>query len=211
MTHLPSAQLGFEGFLEAADADNRARAFDRETAHLPSSMAEGIAYFRLLIRQNHAAMLAGNPAEVRRLHEEASLLATRLNGGEPGYLAGEDAPGCVLTRDTAAEPSTVPLWGQEGDFTVTVGPMRVRIELDGMFGIGSGIGFWPGFSAHAVDGDMPFLSETGYRSFLGLHADPVPGLLPDEFVGKVIWAHVKSELKGKLVRIKPQYRKEKGA
>ncbi|GAB4363606.1 MAG: hypothetical protein Kow0060_20440 [Methylohalobius crimeensis] len=42
-----------------------------------------------------------------------------------------------------------------------------------MFGIGSTAFYWLGFSAHAVEFDKPFLSSTGYRSFLGVHADPV--------------------------------------
>jgi len=50
--------------------------------------------------------------------------------------------------------------------------MRARIELDGIFGITGSICFWPGFSARAVDYDRPFLSQTGYRSFLGIYADP---------------------------------------
>lgn len=31
------------------------------------------------------------------------------------------------------------------------------------------------FSAHAIDGDKPFLFETGYRSFMGVQAELVPG------------------------------------
>ena len=115
--------------------------------------------------------------------------------GEPGILADDDAPGCVLARQTAAAPGAVPLWGQSGDFIVTVGTMKVRIELDGIFGIGSGFCYWPGFAAHAVEYDRPFLSETGYRSFLGIHADPAPGLTPDAFAAKVIAAHVARELR----------------
>lgn len=211
MTHLPSGQLGFDALLQTADADNRSRVFERRTAHLPSTMQEGIAHYRLLIRQHHAAMLAAAVDEVMRLRKEARLLARRLNGGDTGILADDDAPGCVLARETAAAPGEVPLWGATGEFTVTSGEMRVRIELDGMFGIGTSTGFWPGFSAHAVDPDRPFLSETGYRSFLGIYAAPVSGLLPDEFALKVIETHVARDLKGRLLAIEPRYRKEKGA
>ncbi|TXL75134.1 hypothetical protein FHP25_14715 [Vineibacter terrae] len=210
MTH-PSVQLGFEALLASAEASNHAREQERATAHLPSSMLEGIPYYRLLIRQHHAAMLAADVDEAMRLRVEAALLARRLNGGETGILADDDAPGCVLARETSAEIGTVPLWGQEGEFIVTVGAMRVRIELKGMFCIGSRVSFWPGFAAHAVDMDRPYLSETGYRSFLGIHADPVPGLLPDEFVSKVIAAHVAGELKGRLLAIKPLRKREEGA
>ena len=200
-------QLGFDGLLAAAADENHKRKLERETAHLPATMEEGIPFFRLLIRQHHAAMLAADVDTVMRLRKEADLLAVRLNGGEPGILADDDAPGCVLARQTAAAPGAVPLWGQSGDFIVTVGTMKVRIELDGIFGIASGFCYWPGFAAHAVEYDRPFLSETGYRSFLGIHAEPAPGLTPDAFAAKVIAAHVARECKGRLLAIAPRYRK----
>ena len=86
--------------------------------------------------------------------------------------------------------------------------MRVRIEIDGMFGIGSTSCPFPGFAARAVDFDRPFSSETGYRSFLGIHAEPVPGMTTDEFIAVVIAARVRIELKGRLRAIKPERRGE---
>jgi hypothetical protein len=199
-------QLGFDGLLAAAAEDNRKHKAERETAHLPGTMEEAIPFYRLLIRQHHAAMLAADVDTAMRLRKEASLLALRLNGGEPGILADDDSPGIVLARETAALVDAVPLWGQEGNFTIEVNGMRVRIELDGMFGIGSIYGYWPGFDAHAVDHLRPFISVTGYRSFLGIHAEPAPGLTPDAFAEKIIAAHIRHELKGRLVAIEPRYR-----
>ena len=92
----------------------------------------------------------------------------RLNNYEPGILAGADAPGCVLARLTRASEGAVPLWGQRSSFIIERRAMRVRIELEGMFGIGARFMSWLGLGAHAVDWDKPFLSETGYRSFLGV-------------------------------------------
>ncbi len=203
----PQSQLGFDGLLRAADEANEARKVERETAHLPSTMEEAIPFYRLLIRQHHAAILAADVETAMRLRKEAELLAVRLNGGAPGILAGDDAPGCVLAQVTAAAEDAVPLWGQEGVFVVAVNGMRLRIELDGMFGCS--FCYWPGFAAHAVDHERPFISETGYRSFLGIHADPVPGLLPDAFAGKVIAAYIERELKGRPVAIGREYRKRR--
>jgi len=104
-------------------------------------------------------------------------------------------------------PGAVPLWGQTGDFVIAVDGMRVRIEQDGIFGIGCGFSYWPGFSAHAVDLDRPFLSGTGYRSFLGIHAELEPGLTPDAFARKIIATYIAHELKGKPVPIEARYRK----
>lgn len=200
-----AAQLGFDALLADAETESRARRFERDTAHLPDTMEMALPFYRDLIDRYDDAVMAADVHEAKRLAEEAHNLALRVNGGEPGILAHDDAPGYVLARETAAPQGTVPLWGQEGQFVIHVDGMRVRIELDGLFGICTPQFFWPGFSAHAVDWLAPFLSPTGYRSFLGIHADPQPNLLPDEFTGKVITRYVRGELKGKLVDIGRDY------
>ena len=68
----------------------------------------------------------------------------------------------MLARLTAAEPDTVPLWGQVGSFEVRHGKMRVRIEMEGLYGIAATFRWWLGFSAHAIYRNKPFLSDTGY-------------------------------------------------
>lgn len=86
--------------------------------------------------------------------------------------------------------------------------MRIRIEMDGLFGVASTMMVWPGFAAHAVDLDRPFISETDYRSFLGYHVGVEPGIAPEQLVPRVIRAHIANKkygLKGKLVAIKPEY------
>ncbi|PQO22463.1 hypothetical protein C2I36_13030 [Rhodobacteraceae bacterium WD3A24] len=193
--------------LADGDADNKARRFERETAHLPGAMDEAIPFYRGLFAAHHAAMMEADVDEVMALREEAHKLALRLNNGAPGIIAGEDAPGCVLESKTAADPGSVPLWGQAATFEITVRGMPVRIELDGMFGIGAPCVYWPGFAAHAVDYDAPFVSETGYRSFLGIHADPVPDLTPDAFAARIIEAHIDNGLKGRLEEIAERYRR----
>ena len=129
------------------------------------------------------------------------MLAVRLDDGDAGILADPDAPGHILERGSTAPIGTVPLWGQTGNFGITVGSMAVRIGMSGMFGIGSSSLAWPGFSAHAVDVGRPFLSETGYRSFIGVHAELLPGLTPDTFTANVIASYVERQLRGRLRRI----------
>src|SRR3546814_6529444 len=63
-------------------------------------MEEAIPFYRLLIRQHHAAVLAADAGKVTQLRREAKALALRLNDGEPGILAHPDAPGYVLSRET---------------------------------------------------------------------------------------------------------------
>jgi len=139
MIRIHSGQLGFDDLLSSADADNRARKFAGATAHLPGTMDEALPHYGLLLRKHHAAMFNARVDEVMRLRGEARNLALKLNGGDPGILAGENAPGYVLMRKTGSVSGSVPLWGQSGEFVVTVCGMRIRVELDGIFGIGADI------------------------------------------------------------------------
>jgi hypothetical protein len=201
-----AAQLGFNNLLDEAEEANTMRTLAKELAHLPGSMEEALPFFRALMARHHAAMLAGFESEAMALREEADRLATKLNNYEPGIIAGDNAPGCVLERLTRAEDGTVPLWGQTGVFEITHGSMRVQIEMDGIFGVASNVFPWLGFAAHAVEWGKPFLSETGYRSFIGLRGGLQPGMTPDSFAREIVALHVSRELKGKLLAIKPEYR-----
>lgn len=198
-------QLGFDALLHTAAIDNEQRKQERACAHLPDTMAEAVPFLRALIDRHHAAMLAGDVETVERLREEAHQLASKLNNYEPGILADDDAPGCVLDRLTRAPEGTVPLWGQSGSFTVECTGMRVQIDMDGLFGI-AWHSSWMGFAARAVDTDAPFLSETGYRSFLGCGGALAPGYTPDNFAAAIVAAFVRTDLKGKLRRIRREYR-----
>lgn len=201
-----NTQFGFDALLAEVETDNGNRVFARETAHLPGTTQEAIPYFRTLIGRNHAAMLAADIEGSHAIHEEARLIARKLDSAGRGILASGDATGYVLARETAAPSGTVPLWEQTGDFVIETSGMTVRIEMEGLFGIGSGWAFWPGFCAHVVAPHKPFLSETGYRSFLGVHADPAPGMTPDAFATMIIDAYVSRELRGKLVSVAERHR-----
>lgn len=203
----PPQQLGFDALLNSAAADNQSRKHERACAYLPGRMAEAVPFLRALIDRHHAAMLAGDAGTVERLREEAHQLAFKLNNYEPGILADDDSPGCVLDRLTQAPEGALPLWGQAGSFVIECASMRVRIEMDGFFGIASRYSSWMGFAAHAVDWHAPFLSETGYRSFLGVGGALAPGYTPDAFAKSIITAYVRTDLKGRLHAIKRDFRR----
>jgi len=204
-----AAQLGFDALLIDAESINLARETERECAHLPGTMEDGLPFFRALIDRHHAAMLAGSADTAMQLREEADRLAVKLNNFDGGILADDDSAGNVLDRATRAPDGTVPLWGQSGSFEIAYGSMRIRIEMDGIFGIASNVYHWLGFSAHAVEWDKPFLSETGFRSFVAVGGVLEPGFTPDTMAQGVIAAHVRGSLKGKLLAIKPEYRERK--
>tara|TARA_R110002110_G_scaffold257206_2_gene473164 strand:- start:19425 stop:19757 length:333 start_codon:yes stop_codon:yes gene_type:complete len=104
-------QLGFDDLLSDTDRDNRERIFGRATAHLPETMAEAVPYYWTLLDQHHAAMMEADVEEAMRLRKEAHNLAVKLNGGDGGILAHDNAPGYVLARETAAPIGIEPLWG----------------------------------------------------------------------------------------------------
>jgi len=201
-----ATQLGFGDLLADADSANTQREMERSCAHLPGTYDEALPYFRGLIDQHHAAMMAGDAPTAMRLRIDADLLATKLNNFEAGILADADSPGSVLDRLTRAPKGSVPLWGQSGSFEINLDGMRVRIAMDGIFGLASNVYHWLGFAAHAIDYDRPFLSETGYRSFIAIGGELEPGFTPDRFAREVIAAQIKRENKGKLLSIKPEYR-----
>lgn len=196
-------QLSFDGLLAETETANETRIRDRQYGHLPTTIDEALPFFRDLLEQHHKAMLDGDANMVARLRREAHDLATKLNNYEPGIIADASAPGCVLDRLTRAEKGKVPLWGQSGSFEICHKAMRVRIEMEGLFGIGATYMSWLGFSAHAIEKTKPFLSDTGYRSFLGVGGDLCPGYEPDQFATGIVSAFVDRELKGKLCKIVP--------
>jgi hypothetical protein len=206
-TDTNTGQLGFDALLVETDAQNRKRRFDRQTAHLPGSMADALDHYRNLLEDHHAAMLAAACDEVVRIREEARLLAAKLNGGSFGMLAGPDAPGNVLMDRTAVPADRLPLWGQTGRFVVEVAGIPVAVDMQGMLGIASR-SHWLGFAIHAADWQQPFLSETGYRSFLGVGMELQPGITPEAFVTRILSAYLDDALNGKPVVIGERYRRE---
>lgn len=203
-TQEAASQLSFDALLVDTAKANQQRKLDRQYGHLPSTMDQALPFYRSLIQKHHDAMMAGDAKGVRELREQAHDLAYKLNNYEPGIIADDDAPGCVLERECAAKDGEVPLWGQAANFEITHGKMRVGIEMDGLFGIGATHMTWLGFSAHAVEKKKPFLSDTGYRSFLGIGGRTLePGIAPEAFARAVIAAFVDRDLKGKLKKIVP--------
>jgi hypothetical protein len=180
--------------------------WNARTAHLPSTMPAAILYYRELLPRYHAAVLACDISGAGLIHEEAQDLAATLNGGTHfGIIAQDDSPGCVLERETAATPGQVPLYGQLGQFNLDIEGIPIRIEMDGIFGVGT---ILPGFSAHAVDYERPFISATGYRTFPRYQVEYVSGTTPDQLVRQIILNYIavnEHGLKGKLVRIGQEY------
>jgi hypothetical protein len=206
MTASDPKQTDFAGLFDQAETANRARVFERASGHLPDEMETAIRFHRQQIRLYHAAILALDLATSQKIKEEAHLMAVRVNHGDTGILADRDAPGSVLSTRCAARGGRVPLWGQAGRFQISVGAVRVLIAMEGMFGVGSSFSLLPGFSAHAVDFEQSFISETGYRSFLSSRVILSPNQTPADFASAAVAEHIAGELRGKLRTIHSNYR-----
>ena len=204
MTQHPE-QMGFDALLKDTDAQNAAQAFAKETAHFPNNWAEALAFHKAQIVEHHAAMLANAFDAAIHIRKDAHLLAAKLNGGTIGILAGKDAPGCKLDAAARAEAGKPPLWGQSGMFDIHAAGLHARVDMGGMFGIGATATPFLGFSVLSIDRSKSFLSETGYRSFLGCTVPPETGMTPADFVRRVIEAYVATELGGQLMRINPRW------
>ncbi len=189
---MDTQQLGFDGLLASAAEDNRLYHLKRRTTSLPGDMSAGIPYFKALIIQIDEAVRAQDWECVQVLDDEAHDLALKLNGFDPGILAHDDAPGYELARMTAADPGTVPLWGQAGEFTITIDSHPVRIEMRGIFAIGS----LAGFTARGVNNDQPF----PYRSFISSGVPCDPDMTPESFAYELVRRFVDEERKAALPR-----------
>lgn len=197
-------QLGFDAMLEDAARENAARFFDRETAHLPDTWEDGLVFHKEQIAQHHTAMLEGEIEAAVAIRKDAHKLAIKLNGGQ-GILASDDAAGCRLGKVTAAEDGDIPMWGRDGCFVTVAKGMQIAVEMGGIFSIGATSMPYLGFSVRTTDPSKPFLSGTGYRSFLGVTVPPEIGMTTERFVQRVVAAHVETELNGKLRRVDRKY------
>jgi len=196
-----NSQLGFDALLAETDTINTARVFARKTAHLPGTMDEAIAFHQKQIITHHQAMLDCDFETAFAIRNDAHLLARKLNHDKPGFLADDNSPECILVRECAAKSGDIPLWGQDGLFAVTCNGVNIQIEISGMFDIGAKHFPFANFSAKAIDCDKPFISETGYRSFLGCSVEPETGMTTEGFVARILERFIREELKGKPVAI----------
>lgn len=136
-------------------------------AELPDDSAALLDCAAEAVRQFDAAVMACNDDAADAALDRYDAVVWKLNGGTfSSCKAHDDAPAYVVQRHCAAEPGTVPIWGQHGEFLITVQGIRAVVE------IGDGFGRkFAHYRFHVVDVDSPFISETGFLS----HFAPVMG------------------------------------
>lgn len=157
-------------------------------AELPGDRDELLAAAVAAVVEIDAAIMCGDGAAAEAASDKYEAIIWKMNGGtHVGSMADHESPGQVIERHCAAVPGDVPLWGQRGQFLVTVGDMRALVEYEA--GYGGPLGAH--FQFHVIDLDRPFISETGYRS----HFDTARGLMTVDEVARGILAALRAEKK----------------
>ena len=159
-----------------------------------------LPYYIRLIRAHHKSTMEGDAQRICDLRDDAQQLACYLNGGTCMGICTPTGPATLLEEATAVH--RVPLWGQEGNFRVRMIGIPIAVKLEGLFGIGIFEADYPGFEVRAVDANLPFVSETGYRSFIGAGRRRLqPGLTPQAYVLRCLEEYLEGPMKGRLLRI----------
>lgn len=151
----------YKSKLETREAAEHRELMDR-AEQLPGGREDLLAEARKAIDRLNEAVMAGDAPGVADAFRTYDAVVWRLNGDT--FFASRDcwnpeAGGHVVDRHCAAMPGQEPLWGQKGEFLISVQGMRARVEIKE--------GFGPqhvSIHFHAVDVHRPFISETGFLS-----------------------------------------------
>lgn len=163
-------------------------------AALPSDPAELEVRAARVRQLYHDAMLAGEVQALDDAHLVYEACVIKLNGGTNfGSAVVQDA----LAAKFAAPAGQVPEWEQAGEFLLEVDGMRMVVKM-----CPGGLSNHCGAELNAVDFDLPFLSETGYRHQY---------IRPAQHVGRTVDQAVRAEVldllasEGKAVAITREY------
>lgn len=86
------------------------------------------------LKAMHMAILARDTAAAEKAADRHDAAVWKLNGGTfAGSLdrSNPKAGGTLAEQHCRAEPGTVPMWGQSGEFPIAVNGIRAVVEVDG--------------------------------------------------------------------------------
>lgn len=172
------------GKTKTPQAPSREQKAGARAATLPTEPGELLAVAKAATGAFGVAVIASDDAGAADAVELVEAVIWKLNGETFfGSSADEDSAGNVVARHCAAQPGTVPAWGQQGEFLIEVAGIRALVKCSDGFS-------WMRFHLefHAVDVHGPFISETGYRSHFG---NVVGGIAVDEAARRVMAALLK--------------------
>jgi hypothetical protein len=153
---------------------------------LPDDQAGLLRVAEDATRAFDAAIMARDSGAADAAADQIDAVVWKLNGGTFfGCRADDDSPANLVAQHCAAAPGIPPLWGQLGEFLTEAAGVRALVRVSSGF---STTRFHLNF--HAIDVDVPFISETGYRSHF---VAPVLGCTVAEAAQGYLAGLVKSE------------------
>lgn len=123
---------------------------DNEAA-IYHAMADAIA------RYDAAVIAHGFGPEAAAAREQINAVIWKANNYTMFGCLAPDGAGTIMGHKVKAEAGTVPQWGQPGEFLVHIDGMRCRVDYRGFNSLSVA-----DFALHAVDWQMPFISNTGF-------------------------------------------------
>lgn len=131
--------------------------------HMARSMPDGddelMAHAGEVLESFHASVMVGSALKAMVAANRFDVLVRKMNRG--ANFASAEVRDRILDR-YKPEPGQVPLWGQDGEFRITVNDCRAWVKVS--------VARWhfmPHLEFHIIDLDRKFISETGYRSYFG--------------------------------------------
>lgn len=196
-------QTTFFDMIEPGHAPNPVRP-DRVPAFAEplEAFADHAVYARRLreiLSEYDNAMVHGQKEAASEAHDRFRALMIEKNGGTNFACCCEDGAWTLADRILRSPDGVEPLWGQPGRWVVHAGGCRHDVTAKQAFD--------GRFEVRAVDWNLPFVSETGYRSYsVGVQGMPAAGKRSmTEAVAAVIVDDLRRE-KGGLVAIERYWR-----
>jgi N6-adenosine-specific RNA methylase IME4 len=124
---------------------------------LPSRIEQLVGMYGNHLFRLNERVLAGDADGAKEERHMLDLLQERANGNTTFGMACDDSPAERLRLENRAPAGAEPMWCQYGVWRVVVDgiPHLLQHDDDG------------GLSVYAEDAEKSFLSETGFRSFMG--------------------------------------------
>ena len=156
----------------------------RAAKGLPDTDEELIERCRELLVEYDATIRLADRGFADDIAAKIEQACIKLNGGEAfGMKCIPDGGMTRMGAALMAPYQSVPMWGQPGIFTIEAHGIPVRVGYSGLFGVTH-----HGFDVTAIEWDKPFLSPTGYRSFLDTYWKHRldPGKTPEDYVKTIV-------------------------
>lgn len=142
----------------------------RMLAVLPDDLDQLVLLYGKELAARHDAIIRNSEIEFAIHDRGLELLEMKANGGTEFGSATEKSPAEQLRKRNMAAVGEVPMWGQRGVFALDAHNVPHIVQSSESYNL----------SVHAVDPKLPFISSTGFRSFVGEGDGPAFGVTVED-------------------------------